>query len=423
MKVLYLAPQAKRDGPLTAYSFLDEEITALASAGIEAYVLSRRTARVETQNGIIRWPLPRERSLRERARSARFLLQSSSAMPSANLLSIPDWYQAGRVERIAAELVQREGIDVVHSHFAWPDGLGGILVKQMTDVPLVACLRGADVLIDPEIGYGSRERRFYDRNLRRLLQRADRTLYFSRFMQEEATTLGAPAARARTIEKAVDLSRFGVIEERARARQELGFGARPMILTVGGLIPRKGIDVILEALARLRPSFDFTFVVCGEGPERETLQALSRRLSLDDRTHFLGRVGRDEIPKLFGACEVFVLASVLEAAGNVLFEAMGSGRPIVCTAAGGPSEYVQDGLTGFVVPVRDSSALADRIGKLLADDGLRNRLGLEGLRRAHTRYSYPRLVRDIIGVYEDVLNDREALDPVRRLTVLHDEVR
>jgi glycosyltransferase involved in cell wall biosynthesis len=413
MKVLYLAPLPKKKGPLTAYSFLDEEITALASAGIRAYVLSRRTKVIQEDRGVVRWPLPREQSFGARGRTMGFLLRSSMSVPPANLLSFGQWYDTARTERIATDVVRREKIDVVHSHFAWPDGLGGSLVRRMTGVPLVACLRGADVLLDPEIGYGARKRPYFDRNLRHLLRAADRTLYFSDFMKDAATQLGADPGRAQVVDKAVDLSHFGVIEDRAGARRQLGFGDRPMILTVGALIPRKGIDVILEALARLRQSYDFTYVVCGEGPEREALLALARRLSLEDRTRFVGRVSRDDIPKFFGACEIFVLASVLEAAGNVLFEAMGSARPIVCTAAGGPGEYVEDGVTGYVVPVRDSAALAERIGALLADPGLADRLGQQGLRHARTKYSYPRLVRDIVGVYEQVLDARHATGRAR----------
>ena len=414
MKVLYLAPRPAQDGPLTAYSFLDEEITALAAAGVRPYVLLKRARTVREENGVVRWPLPPARSLSARGRTLGFLLRDAASMPPANLLSPRELYHAGRIERVAAELVRREGIDLVHSHFAWPEGVGGSLVSQTTGVPLVASLRGADILLDANIDYGARERPFFDRNLRRLLRTADRTLYFSDYMRQEGIRLGARPDRARTVDKAVDLSHFSVIPDRVAARRQLGFGERPMILTVGGLIPRKGIDVILAALARLRGSFDFSFVVCGEGEEREPLLSLARRLSLEDRVHFVGQVSREEIPKYFGACEIFVLASVMEAAGNVLFEAMGAARPIVCTSSGGPGEYVEDGVTGFVVPVRDSAALADRIGALLADPSLGDRLGREGLRQASTRYSSPRLVRDLIGIYDEVLDTRRAAAGARR---------
>jgi glycosyltransferase involved in cell wall biosynthesis len=408
MKVLYLAPQPKREGPLTAYSFLDEEIRALASAGVRAYVLSRRSRSIQEDGGVVRWPVARDRSFRERRENMPFVLRSSAWMPAANLLSFGEWYRAALVERVAADVIRREKIDVVHSHFAWPNGVGGSLARRTTGVPLVACLRGADILIDEGIDYGAREWPFFDRNLRRLLRTADRTLYFSEFMREEGIRLGARPERARTVQKAVDLSHFRVVEDRARMKRELGFGDRPMILSVGGLIPRKGMDIILQALAPLRQMFDFSLVICGDGAERESLRALARRLSLEDRTHFMGMVSREEIPKFFGACDVFVLASVLEAAGNVLFEAMGAGRPIICTRAGGPGEYVEDGVTGFVVPVRDSALLGERLRQLLADPSLGDRLGDEGRRRALTRFAYPRLVADLMSVYEEVVQQSGA---------------
>ena len=98
-----------------------------------------------------------------------------------------------------------------------------------------------------------------------------------------------------------------------------------MILTVAGLIRRKGVHHLLEAAARLRPTHDFSVVICGEGVEHERLQQLSDTLGLGDRTYFRGRVDRQAISQYFAACDVFVLASTLEAAGNVLLEAMARG--------------------------------------------------------------------------------------------------
>ena len=93
----------------------------------------------------------------------------------------------------------------------------------------------------------------------------------------------------------------------------------------------------------------------------------------------------------------------MEAAGNVLFEAMASGRPVVCTDAGGPGEYVVDGQTGFVVPVADPEALASRIGMLLDDPALGDRLGVEGRRRTIDEFDYDRMVSDLLEVYREVL--------------------
>jgi teichuronic acid biosynthesis glycosyltransferase TuaC len=313
------------------------------------------------------------------------------------------WYRSAWREYLAARIVAEEGIDLIHSHFAWPSGSGGMLARAATGRPLVASLRGTDILLDTDIGYGRRTSPGFDHALRGLLKGADRTVYFSEYMRDHAISLGARPAAARVIRKGVDLSHFTVAANRVSLKHELGLGSRPMILTVGGLIPRKGIHHLLEAMSRLRHEHEFTFVVCGDGPERSTLEKLSRRLGLDARTVFMGRVDRATIPKYFAACDVFVLASTVEAAGNVLFEAMASARPVVCTNAGGPQEYVADGETGFVVPVGDVQALASRIGRLLADPILGDALGREGRRRTLAEFSYERMVTEVIGVYEDVL--------------------
>jgi glycosyltransferase involved in cell wall biosynthesis len=401
MKVLYLVPQAKRPQRISAYTFLDEEIHALAKAGIQTYVLSGKVQH-DMSYGPVRMKAARKSTARRTA-VTRFLATHASQVPLRYLLDPKPLFFAARVESQATKIIEQEGIDVIHSHFAWPQGFGGILARESTGRPLVASLRGTDILLDDEIDYGRRESGAYDRALRRLLTTADRTVYFSRYMRDHGVALGARPDATRVIRKGVDLSHFTVADDRVALRQSLGLGARPMILTVAGLIPRKGIHHILEALGRLKDRTDFTFVICGEGPEQARLEALSATLGLRDRTVFMGQVDRPLIPKYFAACDVFVLASIMEAAGNVLFEAMSAGRPIVCTDSGGPPEYVRNDETGFVVPVNDPQALADRIGALLADPALQDRLGREGRRRTIGEFDFGRMVADLIGVYEDVL--------------------
>ena len=401
MKVLYLVPQPKRPDRIGAYSFLDEEIQALAGAGIEAYVLTR-TAPADGANGAVRVKAARLGSVSE-LEVAAFLVRHARQVPFQYLLEPGLLRHAARLELRAAAIAREEGIDIIHSHFAWPDGFGGMLARAETGVPLVASLRGTDILLDPGIKYGRRMDPAYDRAIRRLLATADRTLYFSRYMRDQALALGARAGNARVIRKGVDLGQFTVATDREALRRELGIGARPMLLTVSGLIPRKGVHHILEALARVGEGRDFTFVVCGEGPERQRLEALSAQLGLGDRVVFAGRVDRQTIPKYFAACDVFVLASIVEAAGNVLFEAMSSGRPVVCTDSGGPPEYVRDGETGFVVPVGDPDAMAARIRWLLDDPALQHRLGQEGRRRIVGEFEYGRMISELLDVYRDVL--------------------
>jgi glycosyltransferase involved in cell wall biosynthesis len=403
MKVLYLLPQPKKPGRIGAYTFLDEEIHAMAAAGIDCYVLSTAVPEDVDCGGVRLLSADARTSISERWKAAGFLtgaMRRGSAVHARHPLM---WYRSAWREYLAAQIVVEHRIDVIHSHFAWPTGSGGMLASAATGRPLVASFRGTDILLDRDIGYGRRASPLFDRALRGLLKDADRTVYFSGYMRDYAISLGARPEAARVIRKGVDLGHFTEAPDRAALKRELGLGSDPMVLTVGGLIRRKGIHHLLEALGRLRDEHAFTFVVCGDGPERRALEELSERLGLGQRTLFLGRVDRNVIPRYFAACDVFALASSVEAAGNVLFEAMASARPVVCTNAGGPQEYVADGETGFVVPVADVEALRSRIGRLLADPALRDGLGREGRRRTLTQFTYDRMVGEVIDVYEDVL--------------------
>lgn len=403
MKVLYLVPQAHRPDRIGAYSFLDEEIQALAAAGIEAYVLATAAPADALCGKVHLKSVDARAAFSRQLGAAGFLVRCADGIPSRNMLQPIASYRLAKLEHLAAEIVKEEGIDLIHSHFGWPQGLGGMMARAATGRPLVASLRGTDILVDPAISYGRRMDPAFDRAVRRLLRTADRTVYFSRYMRDHAVSLGARPDATRVIRKGVDLRQFAPAGDRTALRRELGLGSRPLILSVGGLIERKGIHHILDALALLRDELDFTFVVCGDGSERANLEAQAARLGLGDRTVFTGRVDRATIPKYFAACDVFVLGSILEAAGNVLFEAMASGRPIVCTDAGGPREYVSDGETGFVVKVGDTRGMARRIGLVLRDPGLQEALGQEARRRTLGEFDYDRMISDLIEVYRDML--------------------
>jgi glycosyltransferase involved in cell wall biosynthesis len=403
MRVLYLVPQPKTPDRIGAYTFLDEEIQAMAVRGIEAYVLSRPADR-DAEVGPVHLVSMTERTSRgSRLRAAGHLLRRVDGLPLRSVRYPLRSYRAAWTETVAADVVASEGIDLIHSHFAWPQGLGGAFARVLTGRPLVASLRGTDILVDPTIQYGRQANPFFSRSLTRLLQSADRTVYFSRYMRDHGIALGARPDAARVVRKGVDLRHFAPADDRARLRQSLGLADRPMILTVAGLIARKGIDHLLAAVARVRRHHDVSLVICGDGPDRAKLAGLANDLDLADRVVFAGRVARDVIPRYFAACDVFTLASVKEAAGNVLFEAMASGRPVVCTDAGGPGEYVVNGHTGFVVPVADPEAMASKIVALLDDPVLADRLGAEARRSTIDEFDYVRMVSDLLEVYREVL--------------------
>jgi glycosyltransferase involved in cell wall biosynthesis len=403
MRVLYLLPQPKQAGRIGAYPFLDEEIQALATSGVEAFVLST-AAPEDSRCGAVQLVSVMSRTTASsRLKAAWPLVSPVEGLPLRSARHPLLSYRSAWMEHVAARVVEEKAIQLIHSHFAWPRGLGGAMARVVTGRPLVASLRGTDIVSDKTLRYGRRRNPYFGRAVGRLLATADRTVYFSRYMRDQGVSLGARPEATRVIRKGVDLRHFAPSQDRAALRAELGLPSRPMVLTVGGLIPLKGIHHVLEAAALLREGLDVTFVVCGDGPERSRLEAMGAGLGLGDRLVFTGRVDRATISKYFAACDVFVLASLREAAGNVVFEAMASGRPVVCTDSGGPGEYVADGETGFVVPIGDPAAVAASIRRLLLDEELRETMGREARRRTIRDFDYDRMVSDLIDVYREVV--------------------
>lgn len=136
------------------------------------------------------------------------------------------------------------------------------------------------------------------------------------------------------------------------------------LLFVGLLVPRKGVHVLLEAMATAALPSEVRLQVAGDGPERPALETLASRLGLEDRVDFLGF--RSDVPRLLAEADAFVLPAVMEQQPLVLIEAMGAGKPVVATDVGGVREMVGD--TGIIVPPADPGALAAALRDLVSSD-------------------------------------------------------
>jgi len=212
-------------------------------------------------------------------------------------------------------------------------------------------------------------------------------------------------SRATVIGNAVDTERFSPSRDHAAPRQTLGVGDGPLLLSAGVLVPRKGFDVAIRAMAQVvcvHP--DATLLIAGgdsdtPGGCRAALEALVGELGLGERVAFLGH--RDDMPELLAACDVFVLASHLEGDPAVVLEAMATGRPVI--AAEPAASAVQDGLTGFVVPDRDADALARAILRLLDEPALARRMGESARSVAVARHDIRAMVRRYEAAWESLL--------------------
>jgi glycosyltransferase involved in cell wall biosynthesis len=199
-------------------------------------------------------------------------------------------------------------------------------------------------------------------------------------------------------------------------------GGRPRILVIGRLVPRKGVDTVIEALCHVR---DAELVVAG-GPDRADLhrddEALRlRRLAQDrgvaGRVIFAGQVPHEEIPALIRSADVVVSVPWYEPFGIVPVEAMACGVPVVASAVGGHLDTVIDGVTGLHVPPRAPGALAGRLRRLLTDPRLGRSLGAAAAEHARDRYPWSRIAAETEAVYHRVIG------PAQEETVMADGAR
>lgn len=184
----------------------------------------------------------------------------------------------------------------------------------------------------------------------------------------------------------VDPTVFSPDVDGTEVRARHGLLGRPVVVCVSRLVPRKGQDRLVRALPAVRRRVpDAALLLVGGGPDRKRLRALAERVGVADHVVFTGSVPWAELPAHHAAGDVFAMPCRtrnggldVEGLGIVYLEASATGRPVVAGDSGGAPDAVLDGETGFVVPGRDTGAIADRVATLLADPALAARMGATG---------------------------------------------
>lgn len=197
-----------------------------------------------------------------------------------------------------------------------------------------------------------------------------------------------PKARFDVLYNGVDCARYMPVSDRAELRRRLGFETDELvILTVANFAPVKGHAQLLRAAELVLAASDrrLRFVWLGDGPERAVLQRRLADLGLDDWVQMHG--SNDDVHQFLAAADLFVLPSHLEGMSNAILEAMASGLAVVAHAVGGNPELIEHDRTGLLCADGDINALADAIGRLLANDEERLHMGRAARRRARQIFS------------------------------------
>lgn len=362
--------------PVLSQTFVRDEVRALRERGVEVFVVS-----LDGPGGDLALPTRRARSRWTLRRAASLLLRR----PRAVIALVRGPLSLGmRVRLLAvAEEARRRGVVAVHAHFAYRSADAAEVVGRALGTGHSVTAHARDLFV-PEGDV--------DRRMRAATCIVTVCEYNRRWIEDRHPGV----ARVVVIPASTDVRR-----ESGERPQRLV----PVVVTVGRLVEKKGIDVVLEACALLcRP---WSLVVVGEGPEQPELIRRASELGISDRVRFAGACDHAATLEEIAGADVFCGAYRIAADGDrdsmpvVVKEAMAAGVPVVATDVVGVGEMVEDGRSGLLVPPDDPGAMAVALDRLLGDAALRRRMGERGRtvveERFDLRHQVERLHREVFA--------------------------
>lgn len=306
------------------------------------------------------------------------------------------WYQ-----RWLMQLYRRFPFDVLHCHSVYPTGYVAALAQQRLGVPVVITSHGGDL--------NEKSRRLQRTELRQRHQQAlataDALVAISRFTDDGFRRLGAADAQICRIPNGVDLEPYQRTVPRP-ADLNPSIQAGEYVLFLGRLKNRKGVDLLLKALAQVPANGKTQVVIAGDGEERPALELLCSKLNLEDRVCFAGSVfAEKKIYLLQNALCTAIPSRSWEAFGLVVLESFAAGTPVVATRLPGIDELIEPEKTGWLVPPENPNELATVLTEVFADKANCQKLGKQAL-TAVQEYSWRSIAEKHVHLYGDLLKKK-----------------
>ena len=303
--------------------------------------------------------------------------------------------------------------DVYEAHTASGYGLLRALRKRCLNVPFVQTVHG--VLADEYVQATSQVGMSFRSRLANILmwelakregeaaKKATLVVTISKYSERKIQQFyNVDQSKIRIVPNGVDTNRFHPVGDCQAVKRRLRVGNRQLVLFVGRLIPRKGLNYLLEAAKRIvKEQRETLFVIVGNGPLRNRLVSDVENAGLAGNFAFLGDVSDEELPKIYRCADLFVLPSIQEGQGIALLEAQESAKPVVAFNVSGVAEAVRNGETGLLVKAAGSGELAEAILRLLSDKSLREKMGAAGREFVGNELSWDICARRMLLVYRE----------------------
>lgn len=332
-------------------------------------------------------------------------MQSDLALRLEAYLLSPALFAAG-IRTVLRE-AQRMRPDVLHAHWLLPNGFIAAVVSRRLGIPLVVSVPGSDAQVAGK--------NVLFRSMARLtFAQADLLTANSAALRDSVVGLGADPAKFDMIIYGTDPNALTPSDAgTSDLREELSIDADvTVLLCVGRMVPKKGFDTLIRALARPElAGRNVVAVMVGNGDERAGWQRLAARLGVSMQLRWTGNVSKERIPVYYNMADALVMPSVSRPADGLnvcVLDAMSCGKPVVGTDVAGNPLAIVDGKTGLIVPEQDIGALARAIALLVDVPELRSAMGQAGRERIETELGWPHLARRYIQHFERLALGRPA---------------
>jgi teichuronic acid biosynthesis glycosyltransferase TuaC len=380
LQVLTLTPFYPTERDDAAGCFVSEPLESLADTGIVKTVFALR-------------PFYREKVRARKSGVAAewlgyFSLPGNLGLPTAGAFAF------ARIVGRVREMQRSQRIDLVHAHGPLPCGHAAMLLSKELGVPYVVSVHGLDAFATQQVG--GRAGEWCRRISQRVYRSSRRVICVSEHVREQVLEGTGPSCRTSVVYNGVDPELF--------SPGDLPSSEVPIILSVGNLIPIKGHDVLIRAVASLAPEFPaLTLEIVGDGPELSRLRTLAQQLRIGERVRFLGRQSRKQVASAMRRCTIFALPSRYEGLGCVYLEAMSVGRPVIGCRGQGIAEVIQHGSNGFLVGPDNERELILAVALLLRDESRRRNLGTAARDTILDRFTLAQQAESLARIYREAV--------------------
>ena len=308
-------------------------------------------------------------------------------------------FYAWKAYIFACKLIKKNQYNFSHSFFSVPCGFVSLIIKWQYDIPYLVSLRGADVP-----GYSNRFGFIYlvtTPVIRLIWKKSLAVISNSRGLKDLALKTN-PKQKIGVICNGIDTDQFNG----GSSTPIMGVELPPdkFIITTGAsrITARKGIKYLLEAMAKLLPEYSNVHLkLMGEGDEKENLEKMSKELGIEKNVEFVGRVPREDTAPFYREANIFVLPSFNEGMSNAMLEALASGLPLIATDTGGTKELLEDGKNGFIIQMKNSEDIAEKIKRLIDNPELRQKMAEESRKKA-LEMSWEKVAENYLDIYRKI---------------------